>query len=110
MVSHKAELTFASFRHMLKRLLLRRARASFGRDWRRRGARDGVSAVLAVASAVLAVASVAPTTAVVAPSTPATVSSCIFRGSPLIREEDVRKYILYVVLDAGKSGEHREAL
>ena len=109
MVSHEAEFTSPSFRHLLKRLLLRRARASFGRDWHRGGAEDGVPAALAVAAvapttaiagdgvaAALAVAALAPTTAVAAPSTPATVSlsSCIFRGSSLIREEEVRKYIV----------------
>ena len=105
MVSHEAEPASASFRHLPKRLLLRRARASFGRDWHRGGAGDGVTAAVAVAAvapttavagdgvpAAPAVAAVAPTTAVAAPSTPETVSSCIFRGSSLIREEEVRKY------------------
>ena len=86
MVSHEAEPASASFRHLPKRLLLRRGRASFGRDWHRGVAGDGVTAAVAVAA-------VAPTTAVAAPSTPATVSSCIFRGVSLIREEEVRKYI-----------------
>ena len=50
MVSHEAELASASFRHLLKRLLLRRGRASFGHDGHRGGAGDGVTAAVAIAA------------------------------------------------------------